>query len=439
MAVNRDDAAHLLRRVGVGGTDAEIDALVGLTRGAAVNRVLRAALDAPTPARPQWIDDREWYRQMTATGWWMDRLMHSPAPLQEKMTLFWHGHFATEQQKVYEMDLMMDQNMLFRTEGLGNFRDLVQAVSVQPAMLIYLDNETNEKGAEQENFARELMELFTLGVGNYTEGDVISMAKAWTGYNTVGYVKINGTWTYVSDYVFKPELHDNSNKTLFGITRNWSGPAAIDEICYGSKAVQCSRFIARKLWRFFAHNSPSAALVDSLAATFRAENLNIAELVRAILTHPEFWGDESRFALVKSPVEYVGSLVKRTGVPVEGQQYHYLMSGMGQVLFEPPNVAGWKNNGYWLSTATAWGRARFATFMRWKIDDVGFLDSIVGGENPAAIAGRIISELGIVEPSPATVAEIAAWAQRCQSNGLRWSLQPNGFLLGALSPDFQLA
>ena len=265
--VTDKDAAHLLRRVGFGPTTAEIQALTGLTRQAAVTQVMNFA-GAPPVARPV-VDDPErrnqWDCFVTGLEWWVDRMRTSPTPLQEKMTLFWHNHFCSSQDKVSDMTAMFDQNQKFRTLGMGDFETLAQAVAIDPAMLVYLDNATNRVGSEQEKFGRELMELFTLGVGNFTEADVVAMAKAWTGHNIVGW---NGTFTDPT-YVFKPTRHDPSLKTLFGITQAWDGPQAITEIVKGSKRPACARFIATKLLRFLANANPTVATIDSVTAQFQ--------------------------------------------------------------------------------------------------------------------------------------------------------------------------
>lgn len=439
MGMSQAEAAHLLRRVCIGGgSDAEIAHFSGMSRTAAVDEIINDALTAPMPPPPDWSGQpNPWAEETVTIGWWIDQMNDGRAPLREKMAWFWHGHFCTEQDKIYDMDIMFEQNTLFRSQGLGNFRDLVQAMAIQPAMLIYLDNETNTKGAEQENFARELMELFTIGRANYTEADVVAMAKAWTGHNTVGWVERNGRWVYVSDYQFKTDLHDNSQKTLFGKTRNWNGPGTINEICNGAKRVECSEFIAAKLWRFFAHPNPSPALVQNLGTHFRNSGLDIAALVRTILLHPDFWAPVSRLALVKSPVEFLATIIKRTGVEIDANTRRWYLQGMGQVPFDPPDVAGWGANADWLSTATAWGRARLIEHTRWQMDDLGHLTRLEGaGGN--VVANRVFALLGIFEPSQRTRTMIGSWLAAVHRDRLTWSITPQAYVLGALSPDFQL-
>ena len=426
--VSSTDAAHLLRRVGFGPTAAEIGALTGLTRQAAVASVMDFT-GAPAVVRPS-VDDRdnEWECYVNAQEWWVERMRTTNKPLQEKMTLFWHNHFCSSQDKLFDMGAMFDQNQEFRTRGMGSFEILCQTIAVNPAMLVYLDNATNRVGAEQENFARELMELFTLGVGHYTEQDVIAMAKAWTGYNIAGW---NGTFTDPS-FVYYANRHDHSNKTLFNITQDWSGPQAITEIVSGSKKTECSQFIARKMFKFFAHTNPSDTVVNSLAATFAASNMTISNLVEAILLHDEFWSSASRWALVKSPVEFVVDVLRRLGRPSTVAGLPWAVEGMGQVLFNPPNVAGWGQNAYWLSTATAWARGGWLNWLKWQLHDWLFWEGI--GSLPVATAvQKIFDDLGI-EPSLATRTQVTAWFTAEPS----WARQPNALIVGAMCPEFNV-
>jgi uncharacterized protein (DUF1800 family) len=431
--VSRADAAHFLRRIGFGGSLSEIDALVGQTRQA----VVTAALDfstAPAVVRPA-VDDRssQWQSYINGYQWWAERMVATSKPLQEKLTLFWHGHFCSAMEKVNDMGAMFDQNQLFRTHALGDFHDLCQAVAIDPAMLVYLDNATNRVGAEQENFARELMELFTMGVGNYSESDVIAMAKAWTGHNSVGW---NGSF-YDASYVFVGARHDNSSKTLFGLTQNRNGPAAITEIVRGSKQQACARFIAKKLFKFFAHTNPSDAVVQALASSFIASSMSIATLVEQILLHDEFWSSASRYQRVKSPVEFVVSTLRRIPVPVADSGITWSMESMGQVLFNPPNVAGWGHNEYWLSTATAWGRGSWLGGLRWHLDDInwwGTLKDLSAG----GATQKILDDLGIVDASTATRNALQSWFNLTKPQN-SWAIQPNALVVAGLTPEFQLA
>ena len=244
-------------------------------------------------------------------------------------------------------------------------------------------------------------------------------------------------WLRLSWWRATRELHDNGQKTLFGKTQNWDAYPTVNELCYGSRAVATSEFIARKLFRFFAHTSPSNAVVSELGTVFRNANLNIAALLRAILVHPEFWSPAARYALVKSPTEYMVELLKRTGVPASDTGVSWLSPRMGQVLFEPPDVSGWKQNRYWVSTATMWGRGDFVSHLQWKARDAGFLDGIRDLE-PAAGVDTILAAMGIIDPAPATVDRMRTWFAAAKANH-GWSVQTDGLVLAAMTPDFQVA
>ncbi len=360
-----DDAAHLLRRAGFGGRRKDVRALKGLSRADAVDSLLDFEGD-PVPRPPDRSDESEWQQNLKAMEWWMTEMATTEHPLREKLTLFWHGHFATSWEKVDDQELMNDQLDLLRRKGLGDFAELCTDVSLGPAMIIYLDNETNVVGAEQENFARELMELHTIGVGNFSEADVVSMAKAWTGHNTVGWVKRGGEWIYDSDYIFRRSEHDSSIKSLFGISKKWNATGTIQELVHGSKQQLCADFVARKMWKFFATAEPSPAVMTRLTSAFISSGMVTRSLVRSIFLEDDFWAPDARYALLRSPVEYVVAILRVTKWDADEVPVRWYIEPMGQVLFSPPNVAGWGTDSYWLSTATAWARSRFAS--EWQCD-----------------------------------------------------------------------
>ena len=218
------DIAHLLRRAGFGGTASQITSLAAQPLDQTVDQLLDMS-GAPDDPQPGFLTDDnvdDWEKEYMLQQWWLDRMATSSSPLQEKLTFFWHGHFATQNEKVTDMLLMYQQNSLFRHAGAGSFRDLVHQVSLQPAMLLYLDNDPNVVGEPNENFARELMELFSLGVNQYTQFDVAAGARAWTGFNTLDSDR--------RQYHFYPSRHDNGTKTFMGVSRNFDGPAIIDFI-----------------------------------------------------------------------------------------------------------------------------------------------------------------------------------------------------------------
>ncbi|QYG92156.1 DUF1800 domain-containing protein [Iamia sp. SCSIO 61187] len=268
MDFTRADVAHLLRRAGFGGTTAEIDALVARPSWAAVvDRVLDTSA-APPDHVPARVDDRAdpWYPPWVAgVQHWTDRMATTPTPIVEKMTLFWHGLFTSSVDKVL-MRLVFRQVATYRTHAVGDLHDLAQAMATSPAMLVYLDNESNVVGNPNENFARELMELFLLGQGQYTEADVAEMARAWTGH---GFDSVGET------YIWYPGRHDDGPKTIWGITRRWDGPETITEMVRGSKQQACARHIATRLWAFLAGPPPGPGVIDELASAFAASGMQI--------------------------------------------------------------------------------------------------------------------------------------------------------------------
>ncbi|MEZ5165374.1 MAG: DUF1800 family protein [Acidimicrobiales bacterium] len=459
--LSRQDAAHLLRRTGFGGSGAELTALTGVTRAAAVDAALGftsadAAPLGPDVGVPGFVTNEEqWTAHSDAITWWLERMatlanptttpvpvpaVSAARPIHEKMALFWHEHFSCGQEKIFDFPQLWDQIGLFRRTGLGNFDALVRAVAVHPAMLVFLDNQSNVVTGVQENFGRELMELYTCGVGNYTEGDVVSMARAWTGHNTVGWT--GSRWD--ATYVYRSGEHDHGTKRLFGISANWNGVQmvagerdTIHELVYGVRQQATARFIARKLFRYFAHLNPRDSVVNALASTFIASGMEIAPLVRAILLHDQFWGPTARFALVKSPTEFVASLLRRTGLDPAEMGLRWNKAPMGQTLFDPPSVAGWGQGDYWLSTASAWAKGAFVGGQRWRPETAALLASLDDSSDDAAAAQTIFNLFGLDQVSATTRSAVRRWHRRAYS-GARWSTVPQGFLVGAMCPEFQV-
>lgn len=425
--MSRADAAHLLRRVGFAPTLAEIDQIAALDRVAAVDQVLdtRAATTPPDPAFLTDAGLADWQKHQRLQWWWLDRMRATATPIVEKLTLFWHNHFVSAQGKLYDIALLHRQNQLYRRLALGNYRDLVQQMAIEPAMLEYLDNASNRSGVVQENFGRELLELFTLGQGNFTETDVVAMSRAWTGHNLTA----DGR-----NYQFYANRHDNSAKTLFGISRNWDGPAAVDELLLGSRQQAAARFLVAKLWSWFAHPGPPTAVVDDLTAAFVASGLEIRALLRAMLLRDEFWSTAARYALVRQPAEFVVATLRATGLGPDVLHPEWFMEGMGQVLYDPPNVAGWKQNGYWVSTSGYWSRAAWGRYCRWVASERGVFQG-VAGLNAAAAVQSAFDRFGVVDASPATRAGLEAWCNREKAARRDWTIQPNILLLTMLTPD----
>jgi uncharacterized protein (DUF1800 family) len=439
MSSSREDIAHLLRRSGFVAPEARIAQLMALDLPDAVNAVLNTA-GAPDDTPPAWLlsDSDEGYKQwVEASQWWIDRMVSTPTPIVEKMTLFWHGHFTSSWEKVHHSPAMLSQNRLYRSLALGDFRTLAQRMALEPAMLVYLDNASNvfedSDSVPNQNFARELMELFLLGVGNYTEEDVDAAARAWTGHNTV-------RWDDPR-YVFNANKHDTGNKTFFGTTKNWDGPDIINEILDNPvKRPIMAKFIAKKMWEFFAYQRPAQGIVDALAQVFMNSNLSILELVRALFNRPEFYSVESKQGHVRSPIEWVVAVLSGTGLKAAATNPQWYFERMGQEPFNPPNVSGWRPNAYWVNTSAFSGRAEFARNVMWTIHQAKTWEDIKNGTAAQAI-DRAANAFGLQPLSGTTLNAMTQtlsplW-ERTSNN--KWAQDVYLLTMSMLAPELSLA
>jgi uncharacterized protein (DUF1800 family) len=364
-----DDARHLLARTGFGPTDAEVRAYVGLTRDAAVDRLLRetqtvatstppASATDTSPLRPPRGDATEAERKafvraqvqegLALRAWWLREMTVTRSPLTERMTLFWHNHFVSAQPKVRTTRLMYWQNATLRANALGDFGVLLHAIAKDPAMLVYLDGVRNRKGAPNENFAREVMELFTLGEGHYTEQDVREAARAFTGWSLD---------RETGRYTFRPALHDYGVKSVLGKTGRFDGDEVLDLLLARPETAEN---VTVKLWREFVSPDVDTAEVRRVASLFRESHYDIRVALRALLTSDAFFAAAHRGALVKSPIELVvGTLHVLELRPDETLPFAVAAAGMGQNLFSPPNVKGWPGGEAWINTTTLLARKAF--------------------------------------------------------------------------------
>jgi uncharacterized protein (DUF1800 family) len=272
-------------------------------------------------------------------------MMATASPLTERMTLFWHGHFATSQQKVRSAQLMYRQNALLRREALGNFATLLHEVARDPAMLMYLDNARSRRQAPNENFAREVMELFTLGEGRYGESDVKEAARAFTGWSIDGE---SGT------FMRRTAWHDPGSKTVLGKTGRFDGRDVLDILL---EREETAEFITAKLWREFVSSTPDAAQVRRLAGILRDAQYEVKPLMRALLVSDAFWSPQNRGVLVKSPVELVVGTLRVFDVrPMDLRAAALVCAVLGQNIFAPPNVKGWPGGEAWINSSTLLGR-----------------------------------------------------------------------------------
>jgi uncharacterized protein (DUF1800 family) len=369
-AMGPDEARHLLNRAGFGASPREIADYARRSRIEAIDRLLAGTGRAATTPAPEWVTEpitppralrnasqearRAFQAQEIGRGfdlrtWWIAEMLATPSQLTERMTLFWHNHFVSSQQKVHYTRLMYAQNVLLRRHATGNFGALLHAAAKDPAMVIYLDSASNRKGKPNENFAREVMELFTLGEGHYTEQDVREAARAFTGWS----VDLD-----TAEFKFRPFLHDDGPKTVLGRTGKLDGDAVLD-ILLAQPAT--AEFVVAKLWREFVSPDPDPAEVRRIAARFRGTGYDIKVALRELLLSEAFWATESRAALVKSPVDLVVGTMRaldfRVGDPLP---LALVVAGLGQNLFSPPNVRGWPGGEAWVNSSTLLARKQFA-------------------------------------------------------------------------------
>ena len=427
----RTDVAHLLRRTGFLSKPSEVDALMGEASWAdVVDAVLDTSANPPETIPPEVAnpDTPVNAAVVSASRYWMNRMATTPTPIVEKMAFFWHG-VLTSAVPNPDMPQVFAQIAKWRALGLGDLHDLMQAMAIDPAMLDYLDNATSVKAAPNENFARELMELFTMGNGNYTEADVIGMAKAWTGHNLKYTDKT---------YIFRAAQHDTGPKTIFGITKNWDGPETITEIVRGSKQAVCARYLAGRIWSFFAYPNPSAGLLDALAAALIAADMDVTAFLRVVFTRPEFRVATTRVALVRSPIEWEVAILRATGLPIDDLQLERFQPRLGQILYRPPNVSGWRQNRAWISSSAMWAKGLVAATLQAKFQAAGTFASLIPMSTADAVSA-VLDRFGIDDPSAATRQHLEAYLAGERSAGRGATAPAVLAALVTVSPDFQLS
>ena len=347
-------AAHLLRRAGFGGSPAEIAAASDAGMDTTVDRLLHPAAD-PLPPMPtgdltyDTMSDAQRRRTAVynAIAWWMDRMLQTSAPLVERMTYFWHNHFTSAIQGGITPTMMATQIGLYRAHALGRLTDLTHAVARDPAMLLYLNGNQNREQHPNENFARELMELFTMGVGNYSEQDVRESARAFTGWIVR---RQDGAAQFV------PKFHDAGVKTFLGQSGSFGGDDIIDIIM---RQPVTAEFIAGKFLRNFVYDDPEPELVDATASRLRSSGYDVGDLMDGLLRSNVFYSPRAYRSLVKSPVELTVGGMRMIGMTKTSQRVVGAMSAMDQILLHPPNVAGWPGGSQWLNQGTMLARLNF--------------------------------------------------------------------------------
>ena len=364
------EARHLLARTGFGVADpAEIQALLPLCYEQAVNTILLGVRPTPQLAPPQpeiSPGQRTRVKSMTAAErkaynkanreevaalkqWWIREMLETDSPLTERLVVFWHGHFATESRKVKFAEMMLDQHVALRHNAMGSFDDLLTDVAKGAAMLFYLDGQKNVKGRPNENFAREVMELHSMGEGNsYTETDVREGARAFTGW------KVD---MRTGKFRFNFKNHDRAAKTYLGKSGYLDGDDILEIIL---EQPDVAEFITGKLWREFVSPDPNLAEVRRLAASFRDSGYRLGPLLKGLLMTPQFRDPANRGALIKSPVELViGTLRLLRFAKAPPERIHKVQRKLGQDLLDPPDVNGWRGGGTWITTTSTLFRRQF--------------------------------------------------------------------------------
>jgi uncharacterized protein (DUF1800 family) len=375
---DRVKAAHLLNRAGFGGTEQQIEKVLELGPQDAVEWLLDFPDQGAEEQTPEDVPDlsmieghpknfrevrellegrdeeeRRRVRQMlrraqgeairATAGWWVKRMGQGPYPLQEKLALFWHGHFTTSAQDTQSGQRMWQQNELLRRMAAGNFRQFLRQISRDPAMLDYLNNQKNRRGRPNENYARELLELFTLGIGNYGEQDVKEAARAFTGWGHNG-----------DSFEFRRRQHDDGEKEFLGRRGRFDGDDIIDIILM---QPACGRHVGAKLFRFFAYEEIEEPVLASLGRLLPENRWELRPLLRTILTSRAFYSGKAIGTQIKSPLQLVVGTVRQ--LEMEAAPPQVMQQGlrqMGQVPFYPPNVQGWPGGQRWINSSTLFVR-----------------------------------------------------------------------------------
>lgn len=392
-----DQARHLLWRAGFGGTPAQIQTLAAWGLKKSVDHLIDGATDAVEPVKADDFKDdivrqltrteRLAYRRAQRAGdedalakfrqerqerqrsdrrqirriqlWWLTRLIQTPRPLEEKMTLFWHGHFATGYRKIENSYHMFLQNQRFRAQALGNYGELLFAIIRDPAMIRYLDNDRSRIGQPNENLARELMELFSLGEGNYRESDIKDGARALTGYTFEG-----------NEFIYRDNFHDQGSKRILGASGRLDGDDFVRAIL---ARRDCSRFIARKLYRYFVADVPddnratsagARGAIAQIAQTMLASRYEIKPVLRRLFMSAHFYHDSIRNQQIKGPIQLVVGAIRSMLTPTRDLSVLIdALDLMGQNIFYPPSVKGWDGGRSWINTSTLFVRQNILSYL----------------------------------------------------------------------------
>jgi len=406
---------HLFRRAGFGATPDELDAAVALGYEAVVESLVHPELAEPLDmdlSHRYYIEAREARQPTSAQSNWIFRMMHTRRPLEEKMTLFWHMLFATANSKIEKPHNMVIQLSTFRDNALADFPTILEAMAKDPAMVFWLDNQQNTTGVHNENFGRELLELFSMGVGNYTEDDVKECARAFTGWGLKPTIPAFFPFShYDLEFEFHPDQHDYGVKTFLGETGNFDGRDVIDII---AKQPATAHFVAFRLHKFFVSDTPDDAAIAELARVYLESGFSIRAVVRSLFLSDAFRSEAAYFARIKSPVELVAGLMRLTGdyqYPEHGiNRLAHACRFMGMELTSPPTVEGWHTGREWIDTGMLMERVNFAV-ENVTVEKVGIkrllarlrADASPAGElSPEETVDRCLGLLGPLQVLPST-------------------------------------
>ena len=469
---NQDVAlmAHLMRRAGFGATRDELEEYMAKGYEATVEELLHPADPQNMPddiIRRYHVDHSE-LRELGAAGaYWIYRMITTRCPLEEKMALFWHGLFATGYSKLNQARALLDQIDMFRRHGLGDFSTLLVELSKDPAMIIWLDNQENHKDAINENYGRELLELFSMGIGNYTEQDIKECARAFTGW-TLGNAEYmsnraakDSIWPYgriAWHFNYRDYDHDDGEKTFLGETGKFNGDDVVNIIV---RQEATALFICRRLFQYFVADEVDVdgeQLIQTMMQTYFESEHEIRSVLRTLFNSDYFKSEMARFARVKAPVEVVVGAVRLAGSyrkPTFGaEQLSAHSFYMGQRLLQPPTVEGWHEGLEWVDSGALMERANFAARELGNVNRPGVqsiitrLASADGGEmSPEQLVDRCLDLLGPIEVSDDTRAVLVEYAGR-QGNLSLETHQPGDeseqrvgdlLRLAAATREFQLA
>jgi uncharacterized protein (DUF1800 family) len=428
--------AHLLRRAGFGASREELEQYMAMGYDGAVEALLNPSDAGNMPddlIRRYHVEQSELRDLAGSAAYWMYRMISTSAPMEEKTALFWHGLFATGYAKLNQARSLLNQVEMFRRSGLGSFEDLLVELSKDPAMIVWLDNNENHGTAINENYGRELLELFSMGIGNYSEDDIKECARSFTGW-TLGnaeYMSIRAAkdsiWPYgriAWHFDYREEDHDDGEKTFLGETGRFNGEDIIRIIV---KQESTARFVATRLFQFFAADEISEAgekTIQDMMATYFSSGYQVRDMLRTLFQSDYFKSEEARFARVKGPVEMVVGAIRMAGNyqnPALGiEKVSNTMLYMGQGLLQPPTVEGWHEGSEWIDSGALVERVNFAAKELSDVRSPGvrsIIDRLQAGSDdgvldPADLADGCLDLLGPIDVSDETRSVLVEYATR---------------------------